>query len=123
MRKSLVRIALAIVFSFFVQSLAAFPAKSQPRPDEIRAIYLNSNHLFNKKKIAELEKILATTNANAIVIDFKDSNSLPQEYMTNLAGRFKKRGVYTIARIVTFQDTYFATKHPEIAIKTSSGEF
>ncbi len=97
-----------------------------PLPVEIKAIYLGSNNIFNEKKIAELEKIIKTTNANGIVIDFKDSNSLTpkyQNYMANLVERFKKQGAYTIARIVAFQDTGFARKHPEVAIKTSSGEF
>ncbi len=103
------------------------PGPDSPRfaveADEIRAIYLGSNYVFSEKKIAELEKILATTNANGIVIDFKDNNSLSQGHMANLVKRFKKHNVYTVARIVAFQDTYFAKKHPEIAIRTSSGNF
>jgi hypothetical protein len=43
--------------------------------------------------------------------------------MANLVERFKKQGAYTIARIVVFQDTSFARRHPEVAIKTFSGEF
>lgn len=97
--------------------------KPRLSPDEIRAIYLGSDYIFSEKEIAELEKIINSTNANAIVIDFKDSNSLSQEYMTNLVKRFKNHGAYTIARIVTFQDTRFSRQHPEIAIKTSSGNF
>ena len=97
--------------------------KTAPEPDAIRAIYLSSDNIFNERKIAELERIFITTKANGIVIDFKDSNSLSQETITNLMKRFKKHNVYTIARIVVFQDSYFARKHPEIAIKTSSGEF
>ena len=97
--------------------------KSFPAPNEIRAIYLSSDNIFNKRKINELEKIILTTDANGIVIDFKDSNSLSQEYMADLVKRFKKHGAYTIARIVAFQDSYFAKKHPEIAVKTSSGNF
>ncbi len=97
--------------------------KTAPQPDAIRSIYLSSDNIFNERKIAELEHIFVTTKANGIVIDFKDSNSLSQETMANLVKRFKKHNVYTIARIVAFQDSYFARKHPEIAIKNSSGEF
>ena len=119
---------LIVILSFYwlcgsFIKLEAYETKPPARPDEIKAIYLGSDYVFSEKKIAELEKILATTNANGIVIDFKDSNSLSQDRMANLVKRFKKHGAYTIARIVAFQDTGFARKHPEIAIKTSSGEF
>ncbi len=90
---------------------------------EIKAIYLGSLNIFNKSKIAYLERVIATTSANAVVIDFKDSNSPTQEHMANLAKRFKEAGAYTVARIVVFQDTYFAKKYPEIAVKKSSGRF
>lgn len=111
----------AIVLLFFI----AVPlyAKNSPSADEVRAIYLSSDHLFNEAKIAELERIIAATGANGIVIDFKDSNVLSQDHMAGLARRFKRAGAYTIARIVVFQDSYFARKHPEVAIKKSSGEF
>lgn len=121
-----------VIITFFLVFLSAIliseilsqPApKLPPKSDEIRAIYLSTNNIFNKRKIEELENIIRTTNANGIVIDFKDSNSLPQDYMATLAKRFKNCGAYTIARIVTFQDSYFTRKHPEIAIKNSTGEF
>lgn len=105
------------------RKLEAYEVKQPPRPDEIRAIYLSSDNIFNKRKIDELERIFITTKANGIVIDFKDSNALSQDTMANLVKRFKKHNVYTIARIVAFQDSYFARKHPKIAIKTSSGNF
>ncbi|MDP3052061.1 MAG: putative glycoside hydrolase [bacterium] len=116
---------LVIIFLFALGFCNARGEKTKPPPKsgEIKAIYLGGDYIFSEKKIAELEKILVTTNANGIVIDFKDSNSLSQEYTINLVKRFKKHGAYTIARIVTFQDTGFARKHPEIAIKTSSGDF
>jgi len=89
--------------------------------DDIRALYLSIDHMSNQLKIAELERIITSTNANGIVIDFKDSNEPRLEYMQNLVARFKRINAYTIARIVTFQDSLFARRHPEIAIKTSSG--
>lgn len=102
--------------------------KSAPKPktsaDQIKAVYLGSPNIFNERKIAELEDIVAATNCNGIVIDFKDSNSPNLPHMAGLVKRFKNKSVYTIARIVVFQDTYFAKKHPEIAVKTiSTDEF
>lgn len=114
-------------FLFLISTALLKPTEvvSEPalRPDEIRAIYLGTNNIFNERKIAELEKILATTKANGIVIDFKDSNFLPSDYLLGLIKRFKKHNVYIIARIVVFQDSYFARQHPEIAIKNSDGSF
>jgi len=100
-----------------------FEIKLLPSSDEVRAVYLGSNSIYSKKKIAELEKIISTTNANGIVIDFKDSNLPDEKLIANLVERFKKLNAYTIARIVVFQDTYFAKRHSEVAIKTSSGDF
>lgn len=118
------------IFSIFgVLFLSVSPAwaeKSAHDPSDIRAIYLSSDHLYSNKKIAELELVFKTTKANGIVIDYKDSNTITPEYqfyIKNLVDRFKKGGVYTIARIVTFQDTKLAKAHPEVAIRTGSGDF
>lgn len=92
-------------------------------PDKIRAVYLGTNNIFNERKISELENIFATVKANGIVIDFKDSNFLSSDYLASLVKRFKKHNIYVIARIVVFQDSYFARQHPGIAIKTSDGSF
>lgn len=114
-------------FLFLIPAILLKPTKaiseSALRADEIKAIYLGTNNIFNERKIAELEKVLVTTKANGIVIDFKDSNFLPLDYLFGLVKRFKKHNVYVIARIVAFQDSYFARQHPEIAIKTSDGSF
>lgn len=91
-------------------------------PDKVKAVYLSSGYIYSEKKIAELERVILATGANGIVIDYKDSNRPNQELMTKLVARFKAAGAYTIARIVTFQDSYFARLHPEAAVKTSSGE-
>jgi len=106
-----------------LKELIASDEKPTHDPKEIRAVYLGSFSVFSKKKVAELEKIISETNANGIVIDFKDSNLPDEKFLTDLVERFKKHGAYTIARIVVLQDTYFAQKHPEVAIKTSVGNF
>ena len=115
-----VRMAITVfLLSFYGTALAA----AFPLPDAIKALYLGSDTMFSKAKIAEIERILETTSANGIVIDVKDSNALSPEYIKELVRRFKGKGVYTIARIVVFQDSYFAKKHPEIAVKTGAGSF
>jgi hypothetical protein len=89
----------------------------------IRAIYLPSGYIDNSSKIYELLSLFGKTNANGIVIDYKDSNIPKQEKFVSLVSRFKSAGAYTIARVVALQDSGFARKHSEIAIKTKSGEF
>lgn len=121
--KKLTICVIALVMCLFANNHKVQANEKKHNPAEIMALYLGTNNIYNKKKIAELEGLLKTTKANGIVIDFKDNNALPQEYMTSLAKRFKDAGAYTIARIVVFQDTYFARKHPDIAIKTGSGLF
>lgn len=120
MKRLIVCIAVCALCLFGSRSAKA---NEKNDPAQIKAVYLSTNNIYNKKKIAELEEIIKTTSANGIVIDFKDSNNLPQQYMAALTKRFKDVGAYTIARIVVFQDSYFARKHPEIAVKTESGAF
>lgn len=114
----LVSVLCAVFLSFASEAVSE---KSFPKPDEVKAVYFGTDNIFSKTKISELERILAITRANGIVIDFKDSNAVPQSYMTELVKRLKRQNVYTIARIVVFQDSYFAKKHPEIAVKNSRG--
>lgn len=113
----------ALLAVLLLLSLAHGEAKSVPKPDEVRAVYLSIDSIRREAKIQELERILADTNANGIVIDYKDSAELPIAYMQKLVARFKRHGAYTIARIVVFQDSQFVKRHPEIALKKRSGEF
>ncbi len=96
-------------------------AKAVPSADNVRAVYLSIAHLDSEKKINTLLDIIRNTSANGVVIDFKDSNVPNVVKMKKLVERFRDAGGYTIARIVTFQDSSFARKHPEVAIKKSSG--
>lgn len=112
-----------LYFLLFCSAMHASSVASEFNPREIRAPYLSIDNLHSSRKIAELENLLRTTSANGIVIDFKDSNVPNLPYMKKLVERFHNAGAYTIARIVTFQDSYYAKKHPELAIKTSTGSF
>ena len=75
MKKNLFRfIFISFVISCLLNGLNELKAseiKPLPKPDEVKAIYLSTNHIFNKKKIQKLENILLTTtaNGNGIVID------------------------------------------------------
>lgn len=124
MKKNIAFYVLCCLFFYFpLRTMSLITEKQKNDPYQIKTIYLGTPNIFNERKISELERIIQTTNANGIVIDFKDSNYLSREHMAKLEKRFKKHNAHTIARIVAFQDTYFARQHPEIAIKTSSGDF
>jgi hypothetical protein len=98
------------IFVFCQLSDGSVLAQTRPSADAVKALYLGTDTIYNKAKIAELERILETTDANGIVIDVKDSTVISPEYIRELAGRFRSKGVYTIARIVVFQDSVLAKK-------------
>ena len=110
-------------------------------PINVKALYLTfwgaSN---NSKTLKRILKIIEQTEINAIVMDikneygstsfltsFKKANSYGahkertnrdiQKFMQTM----KDRGVYTIARIVTFKDELQASNNPDYAIKKTDG--
>ncbi|MBN1220006.1 MAG: LysM peptidoglycan-binding domain-containing protein [Anaerolineae bacterium] len=103
--------------------------------DAVRALYVSYfaiGHADFRKRIFEL---LDTTELNAVVIDAKGDygwisypSRVPLAHEIDAArptakdfdevmAQFKKRGLYTIARVVTFKDNPLAKNHPELAIK------
>lgn len=99
------------------------PLQAETNAHNVRAVYLAIGHIYSKSKVDELIEITKNTGANAVVIDFKDSNVPDMKKMKELVARFKNADVYTIARIVALQDSSYAKKHPEIAIKSTAGGF
>jgi|GEM_PF-882418 len=108
-------------------------------PAAVRAMYVSYfavGHAESRQRIFEL---LDTTEFNAVVIDSKGDHGwisyptqipLAQEIgaarptakdFGSLLAQFKARGIYTIARIVTFKDNLLAKSHPELAVKTNTG--
>lgn len=103
--------------------MPALSAGKDAPGSNVHAVYLAIGHLYSKSKVDELIEITKNTGANAVVIDFKDSNIPDMKKMKELVARFANANVYTIARIVTLQDSLYARKHPEIAIKSGNGGF
>lgn len=87
----------------------------------VRAVYLAIDYLYNQKKIEYLERLIDTTELNAVVIDFKVGRPEINEYMEYLIERFHKKGVYVIGRMVVFQDSYLAKTRPHLAVRDKSG--
>lgn len=101
----------------FVSFVQPMPASEIP----VRAPYLSIDNLSSKKKIASLENILATTDANAVVIDFKIDAIAPEKIISGLVERFKKSNAYLIARISVMQDSRLARRNPAIALHRPDG--
>ena len=99
-----------------------------------RTMYINTDAALNPDAYVELIK---ETDCNAVVIDIKDGpltyesevakevspNSYEKaagtiEQFRNGVDAYKSTGVYTIGRIVVFNDTRYAKDHPENCIVT-----
>lgn len=111
--------------------ISTFPAQA------VRALYMSyfaTGHPETRQRIFDL---LERTELNAVVIDVKSDDGL-LSYATQVPlareigaahpmardfeavlGQLKSRGIYTIARIVTFRDTLLAKNLPEYAVKQS----
>ncbi|MBU3922700.1 putative glycoside hydrolase [Patescibacteria group bacterium] len=91
------------------------------------------------KRVDEILELIKRTELNTIVIDIKDYtgripfdtdsefiNSIGAEqiYIKDIRGlvdKFKNEGIYTIARIVVFEDNYLPEIMPELALKNING--
>ena len=105
---------------------------------EVRGLYVAAWYTDNEDRMANYIEICDTTEINALVIDVKDDlgqityktateglsgtsvRIIPD--IADLMTTLKSHDIYTIARIVCFLDPIWSTIHPELAIKTTSGE-
>jgi hypothetical protein len=125
-------------------SLAAWRAKfgnRVPRPDSVRALYVNAWAAGSRPRMAELIRIADETEINAFIVDIKesdtflayDSTAIPlakeigadtrpaTKWMNGLVDTLQAHGIYSIARIVVFKDRMLAEKKPELAIRHVNG--
>ena len=96
---------------------------------DFRGIYVGAS-----SKILEIIKKYDALNINAVVIDIKDDSGNitcelgvdNQKIRIPNIGKIlkycKSKGIYTIARIVTFKDQTFVERNPELAIRTRDGQ-
>jgi len=73
------------------------------------------------KRFNDLIRIADETEINTIVIDVKDSGVYIDNYLVNLIKTLHEKNIYTIARIVVFQDNSQIKDHPDWYFKKSSG--
>ncbi|MES2525248.1 MAG: putative glycoside hydrolase [Gemmatimonadota bacterium] len=125
-------------------SLAEWRAKfgnRVPRPDSVRALYVNAWAAGSRSRMAELIRMADETEVNAFIVDIKesdtflayDSTAIPlvkeiggdtrpaTKWMPELLDTLQAHGIYSIARIVVFKDRMLAEKKPELAIRNTSG--
>lgn len=108
------------------------------KPFAAKGSYLTYYGVGDDGLLARMKTLAETTEINAVVIDIKGDfgwlaykSNVPmvkeigaqQEIMIpnvkQLLADLKKRGVYTIARIVTFKDKPLATARPDLAVINS----
>lgn len=130
----------SLVGSFFISNnQPTYTIVQKPAIQEIKALYLTAYTAGNKTRRASLVEVVDNSELNALVIDIKDSEGyvfydtsveLAEEIkaeriripdLKEWLGELKAKGVYTIARIVVFQDPHLAAAMPEIALKSKLG--
>ena len=112
-----------------------------PRPDSLRALYVNGWAAGGRTRMRELIRIADETEINAFVIDIKESDTylthdstgialakeigadtMPRsKWLPELVDTLIAHGIYPIARIVVFKDRMLAEKKPELAIRHVNG--
>ena len=129
----------------FPETLAAgdcgepYCLQAELQPFEARGTYIKFDDLGNRSLIVQtLDQIAASPYINAVVVDLKDErgltawepqNAIARELDTEAQNRMsaqefvelaKERGIYTIARFLTFQDNALGEGRPEWAIRRKS---
>ena len=104
-----------------------------PYPEEgVKGIYITTDNLLDDDFFNYIIDYIDQTALNAVVVDFKDDygqiippletdNAMIQENVTGLLDLrekleiFEEKGIYPIARIVTFKDYMLSDSHPELS--------
>jgi hypothetical protein len=107
-------------------------------PQTIKAVYLTAWSAASPKMFDYVVGIAKDTEINAVVIDIKDWSGLvsydtqvpeAREYgaerklipdLKSFLEKFYRQGIYTIARIVVFQDPVLAASRPDLAVHRKS---
>ncbi len=107
-------------------------------PTSLKAVYMSSWVAGSNDFKNKIKKMVADTELNAIVIDFKDSTGMlsaktgvpeidnegcTENRISDIKGLIKEfhdLNIYVIARVAVFQDSCLSKKHPEYAVKRKS---
>jgi len=109
-----------------------------PTPHSVRAIYMSQCVVGTPSFREDLVELIDETELNAVVIDVKDytgklgfttdnpkiahavSDECGAVDMRDFLKYLNEKEIYTIARITVFQDPYYTSIHPELAVKKES---
>ena len=97
---------------------------SRLKPDAVKAIYVTMHTAGRHDAFSKLIDLADATEINSMVIDVKGSQGeLLFNYLDakELARTLRERNIYTIARIVVFQDSGLAETNPGAVIKNKTG--
>ncbi|HEU5422329.1 MAG TPA: putative glycoside hydrolase, partial [Nitrolancea sp.] len=106
-------------------------------PIQVKALYAGAGTASDPARLDELIQIIDKTEANALVIDLKDSSGTvyydtqvplareigavdPSFDPKQIVDTLHQHHIYAIARIVVFEDPILAEKRPELAIHDSA---
>jgi len=110
-------------------------------PEKVKGIYITGYTFSNKRRMKEIINLINRTELNSIVIDIKDPNgyymftpeneklkklpiskvALSNDDYKKLLKELQDNNIYTIARVLTFQDDRVAKLLPEVALKNKQG--
>lgn len=98
------------------------PAEAGTDPADVRSLYTPAWIFAKADRRADLIKTAKAANANALVIDVKDTTGvvMPEE-LGDWVGEVREAGLIPIARVVVFQDNGFARAHPDAALQNADG--
>lgn len=112
-----------------------------PRPDSVRALYVNGWAAGSRSRMAHLIRIADETEINAFVVDLKESDTYlvhdstgialakeigadqrpASKWLPALVDTLTAHAIYPIARIVVFKDRMLAEKRADLAIQHVDG--
>ncbi len=122
-----------------VSGIATVTPTHVSTPGSVKGIYMTSWIASAPSLRARLVHLLDTTEANTVVIDIKDysgkivfqvtnpklkaygSEEVRVKDMPEFIASLHQRGVYVIGRVAVFQDKYFVTRRPDLAVKNETG--
>lgn len=115
-----------------------FVATHLATPENVKAVYMTSWVAGTDNTRKRLVQLIEDTELNSVVVDIKDYTgmiSIPTDdaYISELdsveiripdirefIGQLHEKGIYVIGRVVVFQDPYFASKKPHLAVAKES---
>lgn len=110
----------ATVLSIFESEKEENKTNKQLLERNIKGVY-STIWTAKSKNISNLIKVADETEINAIVIDVKDNGVYIDDYIRNLVSELHKKNIYTIARLVLFQDSSQTKNHPDWYFKNEDG--